>query len=263
MYNQQGGGQHSQHNLRFYILLITLVVGGIFFLLFLNDSDGFSLTNAIVSVAKNDSGETAEVTAQDVPWVEEERTIDEVFSSKIQKNANEVDLALSFDEIPSVKKKVKVRGIELQFNDLATKILVNDDLLELNNLEEVDLKIEGFVGNLRFDRSSFSLDGTAKSIKVNDISLSSKGQIKIAFDHLDYDYLSLEDIELDQLELPIGSGQMTVGEKLTYTLEQDQVKMYYFNGKVVIDRNAVTLLTLEGIAKGISAGGALLNLNLR
>src|SRR3989338_1993575 len=182
MYNQQGGGQHSQHNLRFYIILITLVVGGIFFLLFLNDSNGFSLTNAIVSVANNGSTETTEA-AGDVPWVEEERTIDEVFSSKIQRNANEVDLALSFDQIPSVKKKVKVRGVELKFNDLATKILVNDDLLELNNLEEVDLNIEGFAGNLRFDRSSFSLDGTAKSIKVNDISLSSKGQIKISFDH--------------------------------------------------------------------------------
>ena len=123
--------------------------------------------------------------------------------------------------------------------------------------------MKGFNGQLDLDKVSFSVAGTAKSIEVNDIALSSKGEIKIAFDDLQYDYLEFEDLMLDSLELPHGNGQLTVADKLTYELEQDEVKIYLFNGKVVVDRSAAEVLALEGIAKGISVSGALLDLNLQ
>jgi len=135
--------------------------------------------------------------------------------------------------------------------------------LELNNLQQVTLRMKGFNGQLDLDKVSFSVAGTAKSIEVNDIALSSKGEIKIAFDDLQYDYLEFEDLMLDSLELPHGNGQLTVADKLTYELEQDEVKIYLFNGKVVVDRSAAEVLALEGIAKGISVSGALLDLNLQ
>ncbi len=253
---------HEKSHMRFYLVMITLVVGGILFLLFMNDSEDFSLTSAIVGVYKNESGEEVPIPEEDLFNADGE-TIDEVFSKKIERNANEVDLNIAFDEIPTVKKQAKIKNIELHFSDSRAKINVNNDRLELNNLNEVVLKVDGYNGEIELQKLGFSLDGTAKSIKVNDISLSSKTQIKISFTDLNYNYLSLEDVQLDEVDFPVGNGQLQVSEKLTYTLEQDTLKLYFFNGKMLVDRDAENLLTLEGVAKGISAGGALLNLNLR
>ena len=263
MYKDSNSGHQSQHHWRFYLVLITVVVAAIFVVLFMNDSSGFNITNAIVGGDKKNASTEEFTSAAQVPWVQDEQVIEDTFSKKVSRNENKVDFSLKFNEIPSVKKKAKVSSIDLRFNDLSTKIMVNGDLLQLNNLDQVHLTIDGFAGDLKFDHSSFSLDGTAKNLKVNDISLSSKSQIKISFDHLDYNYLNLEEVELEQLDLPIGSGELKVGEKLTYALEQDQLKLYYFTGEVLVDRDADSLLTLEGVTKGISAGGALLNINLR
>ena len=253
---------HEKSHLRFYLVMVTLVVGGILFLLFMNDSEKFSLTSAIVGSHKNESSGEELLTNEEI-FSADEGAIDEVFSKKIEQNANEVDLTLSFDEIPNVAKKSKIRDIELHFTNPGAKINVNNDRLELNNLDEVILKIEGFNGDISLQRLGFSVDGTAKSINVNGIALSAKTQMKVSFTDISYDYLSLEDIQLEEVEFPVGSGELKVSEKLTYSLEQDTLKIFFFNGKMVIDRDADTLLTLEGVAKGVSAGGALLNFNLR
>lgn len=253
---------HEKSHMRFYLVMITLVVGGILFLLFMNDSENFSLTSAIVGVYKNNSGEEELISEEDIFGTDVE-ALDELFRKKIERNANEVDLRLAFDEIPTVKKEAKIRNIELHFTNSGAKINVNNDRLELNNLEEVTLKIDAFNGEVDLQKLGFSLDGTAKSIKVNDISLSSKTQLRVSFTEVGYDYLSLEDIQLEEVDFSTGNGELKVSEKLTYTLEQDTLKIYFFNGKIVVDRDAENLLNLEGVAKGVSAGGALLNLNLR
>lgn len=253
---------HEKSHMRFYLVLITLVVGGILFLLFINDSEDFSLTSAIVGVYKNESGEEELLSEEDI-FSADVQAIDEVFSKKIERNANEVDLSLTFDEIPTVQTDAKIKNIELHFSDSSAKINVNNDRLELNNLNEVTLNVDGFSGEVELQKLGFSLSGTAKSIKVNDISLSSKTKLKISFTDLNYAYLSLEDVQLDEVDFPVGNGQLQVSEKLTYTLEQDTLKIFFFNGRMIVDRDAEALLALEGVAKGISAGGALLNLNLR
>lgn len=249
--------QQPQHSLRFYIVMTTVVVAGIIFLLYWNESKDFSLTSAIVGIAQNDTAKNEEQATTD------EESLDNAFGKSARRNNREVDITLLFDQIPTVRQDAKVKDLEVRFDNLNTKITVNNDRLELNNLQQVSLQLNGFNGHLDLDKVSFSVAGTAKSIKVNDIALSSKGEIKIAFDDLQYDYLGLEDVTLDSLELPHGNGQLTVADKLTYELEQDEVKMYLFNGKVVVDRSAADVLSLEGVAKGISVSGALLDLNLQ
>ncbi|MEK6951058.1 MAG: hypothetical protein AABX13_05030 [Nanoarchaeota archaeon] len=249
--------QQQQHSLRFYIVMTTLVVAGIIFLLYWNESKDFSLTSAIVGVAKNDTLEKEEQTAT------ETESLEHTFGKSARRSTREVDISVLFDQIPAVRQEAKVQDLEVRFDNLNTKITVNNDRLELNNLQQVTLRMKGFNGQLDLDKVSFSVAGTAKSIEVNDIALSSKGEIKIAFDDLQYDYLGFEDITLDTIELPHGNGQLTVADKLTYELEQDEVKIYLFNGKTVVDRSAADILSLEGIAKGISVSGALLDLNLQ
>jgi len=125
------------------------------------------------------------------------------------------------------------------------------------------MKIKDFSGDLDFNELGLSLDGTAKSIEVNDIALSAKGELDISFESLDYDYLAFQDIDMDQLNLPVGDGELKATEKLTYALEQDKLELYFFNGKVVIDREAESLLNLEGVIKGLSISGALLDLDVK
>ncbi len=245
------------HHLRFYIVVITLVVGAIFFLLFTNDSgQGFSITSATVGVIRNstaDAAEALQAKAADGSAASSQNPVQRA-------SLREVEVALAFDQIPRVAKKAKVREIELHFDDLTTKISVNNDKLELNNLQEVRMRILGFNGDLNFDANGFSLDGTAKALEINDIALSSRGEIRMAFDDLAYRFLSLEEIELEELQLPRGDGELRVGEKLSYTLEEDDATLHFFNGKLLIDKEATPVLVLEGVVRGASTKGALLDL---
>jgi len=247
-----------QHNFRFYLVLITLVVIGILFVLNLNNdsNDGLGISGAMTGFATGNNDQTEQVVETSL---EEDYYVEEV-----EKYGREVDVKLSFDEIPKVEKEeTKITGMELRFNDLSTKINVNNDRLELNNLEEVNLRVKSFVGEVNINDFGISLDGTAKMLDVNGISLSSKGEIKLSFTNLDYQYLNIEEIELKGLELPAGNGELKVGEKLSYSLEQDKVKFNYFNGMLIIDGNNQTAVTLEGAGRGIDLSGALMNINLR
>ncbi len=239
----------AKHHVRFYVLMSTLVIAGIFFILFLNDGDG--LTS--FTVKDFATGATAG---------EGNGAIEEEFPEE-QKSANEVGISLSFDRVPTVQKEAKIKDIELSFDDLTTKVRINDERLELSNLKHVTLRVKGFVGSIDFSSQGASIDGTARSIAVNNVTLSSKGTMKISFDNLDYETLSIGELELTDLELETGDGTLKVEEKLLYTLEQDNVKMEYFNGRLFIDRGLDTRVDLEGVARGIAVSGALLNFNVR
>ena len=72
--------------------------------------------------------------------------------------------------------------------------------------------------------------------------------------------MQLENIELKDLELPRGNGELRVGEKLRYTLENEELKMLYFKGALIVDKkysNTSTLL-MEGDVKGLYDNGDLL-----
>jgi hypothetical protein len=252
----------KKHHLRFYIFMSALVLGGIFLVLFLNDNSEISLTSFTVKdLVGSGSVEEDSVGFDELPKYDKE--IEKVFGNEVRNNPKEVNIDLSFDRIPTLQKKAKIKNLELTFDDLTTKIKVNADKLELSNLREVSLRIGGFEGNIDLSEDSFSLDGTARSIAVNDVTLSSKGEISIAFEDLDYRTFNIDEIELVDLELYNGEGELKVEDKLTYTLEQDEVKIYYFNGQLAVDRDVDESLKLEGVARGISISGALLNLNLR
>ncbi len=262
MYNQQPHPQKS--HLRFYIFMSALVLGGIFLLLFLNDESKNSLTSFTVKeltdgVLKENKTETTE----EIKEQSSEEKIEKVFTEEIKKNPKEVSVALSFDRIPFVRKEAKIKEMRIIFEDLTTKIKVNNDKLELSNLEEVTLLVNGFEGEIDFNEKAISLNGIAKSITVNDFTLSTKEEIKVAFEDLTYRSFVIEEIELMDLEIDNGEGELKVEEKMTYALEQDEIKMYYFNGMISVDKGTEESLQLEGVARGVSISGALLNLNLR
>ena len=262
----QGSPQGHKPHLRFYIFMVTLAIGGLFFLLYLNDgeSPGNSLISAITGYASANATEDVNATMDPAEELDQEfnKLLNE--GGKL-KNYRSVPLTLSFNRVPVVQKEARIREVELEFDDLSTTIIVNGDKLELKNLKKVKLSIEDFAGMVNFGSSELSLSGTARRIEVNDIAFSSEKEVPILFQGLNYRHLHISDLELKDLELNRGDGELTVGEKLRYILENEELKILYFIGSLTIDQEArnATALVMEGDAKGLYTGGELLTFTLR
>jgi len=256
---------HSQHHFRFYVLLTTLVLGGVLLVLLINNNSS-DLTGMASGVSLLEKGKDTLTTTVD-DWNTEDQTVDNTedqastTSTNSKYNAN-VDIDLTFDQVPEVgaNERTKIKEFTVKFRDFNTKIYVNNDRLELNNMEEVTLELDGFDGAFAFDEGGLTIDGTAKKLIVNGMTLSSKGSLKISFKKLGYEEFEISDIELKSgLVFPRGDGELKVSEKLTYELEMEQVDMDYFQGSIIADSERVSA---QGVTHQIKVSGALLNLNL-
>ncbi len=242
-----------QNHVRFYIVMATLVIGGIFFFLLMNNEEG-KLTSAVV-------GQTDNLAATDESELEPFSETSQ--SSTLPKNAKEVDLRVDFSQIPVFRKKTTVNDITLRFTDVSSQINVNNDRLELHNLNSVDLEIEGFQGEISLDSAGIALSGTARKIIVNEVVLASAKDIKISFGKIAYNYADFDKISLTDITFPTGSGELTVEERLRYDLQNEQFTLYTFGGRITFDRSGENLASLTGTAKGIDLSGEVLSLGVR
>jgi len=262
MFNQQSPQGHKSH-LRFYIFMVTLVLGGLFFLLYANDHEGTGFVSAIVGLSGNVTDKLSSQGANAEPDPNQE--LSQLLGEASQvKGYRSVPVSLSFSRVPTLEQNATIDGVNLDFDDLSTTIIINGDKLELKNLKQVDLSIQDFVGQVTLETSEFSLSGTAKSIEVNNIAFSSEKSLPISFQGLNYKQLQLFNIELKNLELPRGSGELKVGEKLRYLLEDEELKMLYFKGALSVDKRNSTnsMLALDGDVKGLYDNGDLLTFTL-
>ena len=103
----QNSPQPHRPHLRFYVFMVTLVVGGLFFLLYLNDGDGSdtSLISAITGYSSADTEENADTD----PTGELDQEFDKLISegNKLKSNRGGVPVALTFNRIPEVEKEAK------------------------------------------------------------------------------------------------------------------------------------------------------------
>lgn len=255
------GEQHhsSGHkSIKFYLFMATLVVVGLFVVLFWNNSGGKGLTNAIIG---SNNADLSNATPDD--------SIEEIADDRIAVGSNTLALSLSFDKVPLVKKDARIENIELHFNDFSTGISINNDRLELNNVgDEASLLIKDFNGKLILKGEQISLSGKAKRIEVNGIAFSSEGAIHISFSNLDYNSLAVTNMDFNDLKFETGNGNLRVGDKLQYLLEEEGVQLAYFKGSFSVGEpvgNATignSLVNAEGTIRGVSVTGGLLDLAL-
>ena len=252
----------GRHHGRFYIVMITVVIGAIFVLLLLNDSQKqFSLTGSSVGLFDKETGEAIAPTEGKLLVEAEEQ-------EKAQDlRTREVNVDLTFDKVPIISQEAKIEDLEAHFTNPGTKIMINSDSLELNNLEDVRFKVKDFTGKIDVDGVDFSLQGVARKIDVNGMVFSAKDSLSLKISKIGYNYFFVDEIELKDVNLPQGNGELSVADKLKYTLEQEGVNFYSFIGKIVIDEEAENstagFVTMEGVAKGTEISGALLNLDVR
>ena len=235
MSNPYETNQHK-HKLRFYIVIATLIILGSF-LLFTMNKDPSGITGAITGLSGSSSTD----------------------SQVIDTGNKEIEFSLSFDQLPQSEKDIKVNNIKIKFNDLNNKISINGDEVELNNMQDIALDISGFNGQINFEKSGISLDGISKRIEVNGVALSSpKDKLKISFDNLKYQFLELEGIQLEDLTLPTGTGNMEVNKKMTYVLENEKISIDSFQGNLAISEGTF----IQGTSTGLRLSGNNLNLVL-
>ncbi len=255
--------EHSKHHTRFYIFMITLVVGGVFLLLYLNNnSENASITSAIIRSIKNTTEPLNLVPREEVFGKTDLGVVDEEVLI-LEKSKKNIAFVLSFDKIPTIKKEATIGSIKLNFADPGAAITINDDQLELNNLQEISLLISDFNGEINFQEDGvLSLVGTVKRIEVNDIAFSSANDIRISISGLNYQSLLLNEAQIKSLELGRGDGELTVGNKLQYALEGEEIVVYYFEGLMKINKDS-SALVLEGNSRGMSVSGDLINFDLK
>jgi len=270
MSSQQQPHSGGSHHVRFYIVMVTLVIGAVLFILLMNDSsNGFGFTSAATGKVVSDkdnssySDDRGGLFKTEVGGGNKIKTVSDLMKSEAKKSNKAIRFGVNFNQIPSVREDTKVDVMELKFDDLTTNVKVNNDKLELNNLKEVGLKITGFQGKVSFDESTFSLNGKAQRIEVNDVALSSDQEIKVSFDNLNYQSFSIGNIQVKELNLPTGEGKISVADKLDYALDNDQLLVYYFDGKMDVVKGSTQKIVLDGTTSGLSISGSLLDFNLK
>ena len=262
----QGPPQGPKNHLRFYMFMVTLVLGGLFFLLYLNDdeSSGNSLITAITGYALNPSNDTEEGNATLDPAEELDQEFNKLLNEGGKlKNYRSVPLELSFNRVPIVQKEATIREVELEFDDLSTTIIVNGDKLELKNLKEVKLSIEDFAGMVNFGSSELSLSGTARRIEVNGVVLASAKDIKVSFGKIMYDYADFDQLVISDLSVGAANGEVTVSDRLNYKLEGEGIGLYNVQGRLTFDLAGSTTTSFIGIVRGIDLAGEILSLEVR
>ncbi|PIN87797.1 hypothetical protein COV12_01930 [Candidatus Woesearchaeota archaeon CG10_big_fil_rev_8_21_14_0_10_32_24] len=274
------------YHVRFYVVMTTVVIGGIFILLLMNngsggftsafitDSNGGSLLQGLAGNSGNDIlmdtvpesdlnkiGKTGVDFAEKDPFLEDANVIDT--QNNLQDATHTVDFSLTFNQIPKVNRQAKIKDMVIVFDNTAPVISINDDVLELNNQDQVTLSMENYLGDFTFDKDGLSLNGKAKSLTVNNIKLSARTEIKLSFKDLEYNSLNVGSIELQDTEIPKGTGVLSLGNKLTYALAGERLSVFYFNGKLDVNHAQENLLTMTGIARGVSVSGEELLLSVR
>ncbi|MBI4981041.1 hypothetical protein HZC30_05805 [Candidatus Woesearchaeota archaeon] len=234
---------------------------------------GSVLTPEITSTPKDDSDDEGAVTAgkksiADVNGetsvneeisVNEETSITKVISSskKLTEGIKSGTwLETSFNTIPAISSTAKFAVLNVRFIKANTKLMVNKQTLELGSLEQVELKIDDFGGNLNFNSRSLSLEGTAARISVNGIALSGK-ELELSFQGLEYEQIKALGIELPKVELSNGKGNLILGRgKLRYELEsKDKAALRVFEGDLTVDKSKSAPVSMEGIISGVEVSG--------
>lgn len=252
-------GHHSGHHLRYYIVLGTLIVGGIFLVMLYNES-GLSLTSAIVGADSKIIEDGKLSFFGDSNALVEEETDTILNSGPI----GDVGAVLTFNQVPVVEiDDVKIEELSLLFGDFATGISINEDRLEMNNLKEVDLNIKGFEGKLYFEEGVISLAGIAKKIEVNGVSLASLKEMNIAFDGLQYQEMHLVNVGLRDVFFPKGVGFLEVSERLEYELIEDEVLIKQFEGNVDVLVNEGSKINLDGLIRDLSVKGDVISFDIQ
>ena len=271
---------HPHHNLRYYLILTTVVVGAIFLVLYLNDgklNPTGSVTNSIFDdvitetvssgaikvkegiVAKTTSSAS---TKKEVEQIKEPKTTTSKRSLKksTSEDVLDHDLTLTLDTIPLTQQEnLELDLLDVTFFEHNTEIKINDDeVLSLQDLSSVTLTISNFKGDFVVDSLGLSIAGTGSELIVNGVILSTDESMKISFVDLDFSSLRLSDVQFRNFDFDKSNGVLQVDERLEFALvNNDQLILENFLGEVTYERDTTDSIQLVGQVSSLDLDGAL------
>lgn len=271
---------HPHHNLRYYLILTTVVVGAIFLVLYLNDgklNPTGSVTNSIFDdsitetvssgAIKVKDSIVAKTTSSASTKEEVEKIIEpETTTSKrsLKKSTSEDvldhDLTLTLDTIPLTQQEdLELDLLDVTFYEHNTEIKINDDeVLSLQDLSSVTLTISNFKGDLVVDSLGLSIAGTGSELIVNGVILSTDESMKISFVDLDFSSLRLSDVQFRNFDFDESNGILQVDERLEFAIvDNDQLILENFLGEVTYERDNTDSIQLVGQVSSLALDGAL------
>lgn len=260
----QPAGHHRKHNhFRTYLVFATVVIAGIFIVLLVNNEDlNLHLGGAAVGFDGTNQDGTTNYDDTNIQYAADGTKIyndpSEIQEPYAQEKQPTVDFDLHFDSMPSLEQYSKVNELTLKFDDLTTKIQVNNDQLELNNLQEVTLTIKDFDGTITLDSNSISMSGLAARLEVNDVALASKSQISLSFSNLNYNQIEIDSIDIPYLQFPRGQGTIDIEGRLQYDLISDEVLVENFQGSLDTTKD----IFFTGLATRVSVDGDLVSFDV-
>ncbi|MEK6938751.1 MAG: hypothetical protein AABX04_06940 [Nanoarchaeota archaeon] len=248
--------EFKKSNTRFYVIIAAIVIvllGGLFFWFMGKDTwiSGASTFNqeslALPSGVATSTSESAIVNSGSTSLLSEKN------GAKV---ASGLQIKVSSDTIPMIKRETKAEDIEIKFSNLNTNIRVNKESLQLDSLQNVDMSVHGFVGEIILNEKTLSLNGAISRMQVNGIVLSSEN-MQIFFDGLDYQSVSANNMELEQLNLAGGDGALELlNGKISYTLEnKDKFTANKVQGDFTADK-VTGLFTADLIAQNLATSGS-------
>lgn len=238
MFHKSPHPVHSHR--RAYLFLITAVVGALLVLMIIKDDGSINpLTGSSIGIGS-----------------EVDPLNSGLGNSAAKNRGDKTDFSVSFDRAPHLKEETQFSELSFTFKDPSAKIKVNSEELELKNINEIRMMVSNFEGKVDFNEAILSLQGKAESITINGMEISTKGKMDLSFTGLVYEQLSIFDVSVSSLDFGEGSGSFYAGEKMTYSLEHDQLKITGFIGDITIGISNQSLVTVDGQITGLVVKGA-------
>ncbi len=258
-------------NFKLYLVIGLLVIGAIALVFVFKDGliTGGVVAGTPISVDATSGGSSTSSffdssSGTDTGFAEDanDKPLEKVFKREISQGNRDVPITLTFNKVPTLTKKVDVKHMELVFDDLTTSIQVNNDRLQLQNLKAVTLDIENFNGDFALSSLGLSLTGNARRIGVNGVALESGKDMEISFSNLAFKKLNIDAVQLKDVVVPSGEGELQVGGKLTYKLENERAAVYYFTGSMVVGAGDAAF-KLTGTTRGASVDGDVVTISVK
>ncbi len=238
---------NAHHTVRYYLVLGTILVGGIFALLLLNE-DTEGLTGSVAgfpsiekageaAVEELEPGEGLGATAESAVAVKKAAAVADI----------EHSLDLTMQQIPDLEQEeLFADEIIVTFSDPSAVIKIDkEEELNLRNLDEVTLSIHNFLGDLSLE-GSLTLVGDAERLEVNGVVLSTEKSFAITLTNLDFDSVALDGTSFD-ISFTSAHGEAHLENKLDYTFAGEDATVAGFVGDA-------TFTTGEEISSHLQGG---------
>lgn len=167
---------------------------------------------------------------------------------------------LEFSNVPEVDAKISLSEISLTSNYIGSSIRLNGDLLEADS--EVTVDLSNFLGRLRINEHTVSLDGSISQIKLNGVSILSDSEIEIEVDALSYSSVTTDEISFSYMFLHSGEGTLEVIDRLTYELDSDSLDLYDYYGSMIVTTGDKYPFALSGEVESLESSSNILQLGI-